>query len=164
MSNPDVAKGIVERTEEKTAGFVVTDSKPFQSVGMTRNNKKYVIADEFLDNGVKLIQGNTKRIQGWSQLKSRLTGRDGFPLLYICESCLFTRDYLPTLPRHKSNPEDAAEDGEPTHICDAVRYACTTRPITLPPKADSTEFQKPSTLTAGELAKKAMHSQKRSFR
>ena len=129
MRNPDIARGIVNRTHEDWSKLIVTDSLPFQDRGMEKNGKKYRIADVFAENGAPLILGNCARVTGWTQVRDRLIGINGFPLLYLTENCVYTRDYLPAIARSKTNPEDAEEDGEATHLCDCVRLACTTRPF-----------------------------------
>ena len=129
MRNEDIAAGIKARTLEDTSGLIVTDSLPFQDRGMSRDGKPYNIADVFSDAGCKLTMGNVARITGWTQLRDRLIGKDGDPLLLVTESCRFVRDYLPAIGRNPTNPEDAESDGEATHAADCVRYACTTRPI-----------------------------------
>lgn len=131
ISNEEIAKGIRDRTVEKCFEATITDSLPFQNRGFSREGKKYRICDEFELHGVKLIQGNCGRQYGWKQIKDRLIGKDGFPLLQICESAKFLREYLPAL-QHHPNPEkkeDAQESGEATHCCDSARLACTTRPL-----------------------------------
>lgn len=129
MRNEDIAGGIVLRTPEKTSGLTITDSKPFQDVGMSKASKKYKIADVFAEAGCPLTLGNLGRVNGWAQLRDRLIGRDGFPLIFFTEGCKYLRDYLPALGRSDTNPEDAASDGEATHSCDCARYAATTRPL-----------------------------------
>lgn len=122
MQNELIAKAIVARTHETTNGITVTDNLPFQ----TRGGE--IMADVFARNGCPLTQGNTDRVTGWKQLKDLLSGRDQWPLLYFTRSCKYAADYIPALPRHPSKKEDAAEDGEATHCCDAIRLACMTRP------------------------------------
>ncbi|RLC81745.1 MAG: hypothetical protein DRI61_03450 [Chloroflexi bacterium] len=141
LRNPEIARGIVDRTLEETCGLVVTDSLPFQDRGMSRNGKKYNISDVFAENGCPLVQGNCARITGWTQVRDRLIGKDGAPLIYFSEDCVFTRDYLPSLGHSKTNPEDAAEDGEATHTSDAVRLACTTRPIVIDAKREDMPYK-----------------------
>ena len=129
LRNEDIAKGIRARTPERTSGICLTDSLPFQDRGMTKHGNKYLIADEFKDNGVPLTLANTARIFGWKQVRDRLIGKDGLPLIYFCQSCKYVREYLPTLPRHPTNSEDAAEHGSATHRADPVRYACASKPL-----------------------------------
>jgi len=129
LRNEALAQGIKARTKEATSGLCITDNLPFQDRGFSKNNMKHTIADVFFENGVPLTHGNTQRIQGWSQMRDRLIGIDGSPLLYFSEDCTFAREYVPALGTHPGNPEDAEDSGEATHICDAIRLACTARPL-----------------------------------
>jgi hypothetical protein len=54
-----------------------------------------------------------------------------YPLLYVAVDCKYARDYIPALPRHPSDhkKEDAAEHGEATHACDAIRLGCMAHTI-----------------------------------
>lgn len=132
MRNEDIAEGILSRSELSFKGVpTLTDSKPFQ------DNGGETIAMTFQKNGCPLTLADTSRVPGWSQLRSRLIGiktgeygEDGkpkrIPMIYFCECCKYARDYIPALPRHKSEgkKEDAAEHGESTHSPDAIRYPC----------------------------------------
>lgn len=154
LRNEDIARGIVERTGEKMSGLVVTDSLPFQDRGMSKNGKAYRIADVFAENGCPLVHGNCARITGWAQVRDRLIGVDDDPLILFAESCRYTREYLPMLGRSKTNPEDAAESGEATHLCDAVRLACTTRPLIVDAKTNNSQIvKKVDNLTPKEILK-----------
>ncbi len=148
MGNAEIAKGIVERTIEKSAvGWItLTDSLPFQERGMRKDDEKWKIADEFAANGCPLTMANTARVFGWKSLRDRLIGKEvGYPLFYVCYCAKYLRDYLPALQRSKTNFEDAQESGEATHCCDSARYASATKllvtdkPIVVkaPPKGQS---------------------------
>lgn len=141
--NEDLARGIVARTtrEENCSGLTLADSKPFQDGG------GQTIAEVFMNNGCPLQLADTKRISGWAQLRSRLIGfEDGnggsVPMIYFTESCSAARTYIPLLQRHPTpgKEEDAQEHGEATHICDAVRYACTARPLVRDTPIDQTKW------------------------
>ena len=130
MRNEDIAFGIKDLSFEYPDVGTVTDSLPFQD----RGGK--TIAETFFDCGVPLIKGDTSRIPGWSQLRSRLIGRkidsndrEPTPMIYFMRSCSRAIEYIPALPRHKTKPEDAAESGEATHAADSVRLACMTRAL-----------------------------------
>ena len=129
MRNEDIAKGIVTKTVEQTSGLTLSDRFPFADRGASKNHQRYTMADDFFENGCPLTLGNTARVYGWKQLRSRLQGVGGVPMIYFAKSCLFAREYIPALPRHDTKPEDAAESGEASHSCDAIRYACTARPL-----------------------------------
>lgn len=143
MRNNDIAQGILNKTHEATSSAItITDNLPFQDRGFSSgaNNKKYTVADVFKDEGCPLMLGNTARVHGWAQCRDRLIGIEGIPLIYFTESCKYAREYLPAIPRHPTKPEDAAEHGEATHAPDAIRLACTARPLTVkvkPPIAES---------------------------
>lgn len=126
LSNEDIAKGIIERSEFNHINLVtLTDSLAFQyrgGEGIDRIFAKY---------GVPLTLGDTSRVQGWAQMRSRLIGKEVFlneklPFLYLCRNCKYAIDYIPALPRHpsESKKEDAAEHGEATHSNDAIRIGC----------------------------------------
>lgn len=139
MRNEDIADGILARSEVGAQKVpTLTDSLPFQDRGGE------TIAQVFERRGVILTQGDTSRVPGWSQLRSRLIGQeidsnylelDGtpkkLPMIYFCERCKYARDYIPALPRHPSEgkKEDAAEHGEATHACDALRLACMAHTV-----------------------------------
>lgn len=161
MTNEEIARGIVARTPEKYNWVTVTDSKPFQSTGSV---KGLGTAEVFESNGVKLVQGDTGRVNGWMQLRSRLKGGDSGPMIYFCDSCQYTREYLPALQRHDVKPDDAAESGEATHVCDAIRYACTSRPMTkhAPPK-DEPFVLKPKQPTFDEMIKLSRKIQRQRY-
>jgi len=133
LSNEEIARGITDRTppNEGHSGLTVTDSLPFQERGMSEGSRKYKIADVFKEYGCPLTKGNTARKYGWSRVRDRLIGHDGYAMLYIMESCIRLRDYLPALQRHPTDPEDAVESGEATHSCDDLRLACATKPFVI---------------------------------
>jgi hypothetical protein len=128
LSNKEMAQRILQNSELQHRRVpTLTDSKPFQGAGSKTP------ATEFAEEGVELTQVNTgpgSRVAGWSIMRSALIGQviDGFterlPMVYFCECCVYAAAYIPALPRHPSEgkKEDAAESGEATHSCDAVRY------------------------------------------
>lgn len=117
MRNESIAQGILDRTYEDVWGLTLCDSKPFQDVGMGEGSNKYKISDVFKKAGVPLLKANTARVTGWAQVKDRLIGVDGDPMILFCDCCVYTRDYLPALGRDKANMEDAEDTGEATHTC-----------------------------------------------
>lgn len=131
MRNEDIAAGIFMRSDEvDRKGIVLTDSLPFQDRG--GDNVPKVFAKE----GVTIIQGDTSRIVGWNQFRSRLIGKefsDGkrLPMFYLTESCTAGRDYIPQLARHpsESKKEDAQEHGEATHVNDVFRIICMAHTV-----------------------------------
>jgi len=134
MRNEDIATGILQRTEKQYwKQPTLTDRFPFADRG------EETIARKFLKNLVPLTLANDARVAGWSMMRDRLIGitldeddKTRYPLLYVMQSCKFTRDYIPMLPRHPAENkarEDASEHGEATHIADVVRYGSIAHTI-----------------------------------
>ncbi len=153
MRNEDIAKGIVRRTLEATSNITLTDNFPFADRGGSKNGERYTMADTFFENGCPLTLGNTARVYGWKQLRSRLQGIDGVPMIYICKSCVYLRDYLPALPYHETKSEDAAESGEATHSCDGCRLLCSAKPLVIDKKPEHVEKWKDGRQTPKEILK-----------
>lgn len=146
MRNEDIARGIVERTPEKTCGVTFSDGFPFSDRGGSKNGQVYTMADTFAEHGAPLTRGNLARVYGWTELRARLQGVDQIPMIYIMRSCQYARSYIPALPRHPTNSEDAAEHGESTHSCDALRLGCAVKPMIVDDvKAKEPDFSQIST-------------------
>jgi hypothetical protein len=77
--------------------------------------------------GCQWKRGDNKRVPGWSQVRDRLLGEDGRPMLYFFSNCVNVIRTLPALQHDENRPEDVDTDGE-DHIADALRYACMARP------------------------------------
>jgi hypothetical protein len=69
---------------------------------------------------------------GWDQLRARLVGEEGRPMLYVFETCTHLIRTLPALQHDPDHPEDVDTDGE-DHAPDECRYACMSRPYIAPP-------------------------------
>jgi len=130
MRNPAIAKGILERSPAQCEQGLITltDSYVFPDRG---EEDGQTIAKTFSDNGVPLTLGNTARVTGWKAMRDAFDGKQmeagsdyRAPMLYIQEGCTYARDMIPSLPRHPNEAkkhEDATENGEATHCCDAIR-------------------------------------------
>lgn len=133
IRNEDMAdsiKGACIYPQEKNLIFL-TDSLPHQDRGGP------TIAAIFMTRGVYLKQGDTNRVAGWSQIRSRLIGKKidsndetSTPMIYFVRSCKYVKEYVPALMYHKTKPQDAEEIGEATHVCDTIRYGVASRPRT----------------------------------
>lgn len=64
---------------------------------------------------------------GWDQLRARLKGEEGKPMLYLFSTCTHTIRTLPALQHDSTKPEDVDTDAE-DHAADETRYACMSRP------------------------------------
>ena len=110
---------------------------------------RYAVADPaiFIRNGGPSIaesmsacrwrRADNKRLPGWEQVRQRIVGEDGKPMLYAAYECEDFWRTMPTLQHCEKNPEDLDTDGE-DHIADEVRYGCMSRPwkpkLELPPQ------------------------------
>lgn len=83
--------------------------------------------------GVLFRAADNKRVAqqgalgGWDQMRARLKGDEGRPMLYFFSTCVHTIRTLPALQHDSSRPEDVDTDGE-DHAPDETRYACMSRP------------------------------------
>lgn len=64
---------------------------------------------------------------GWDQVRARLNGEDGRPMLYVFSTCKNLIRTLPALQHDPDRPEDVDTDAE-DHAPDALRYGCMARP------------------------------------
>jgi Terminase large subunit, T4likevirus-type, N-terminal len=100
---------------------------------------KYAVADPsiFVRNGGPSIaesmakcrwrRADNKRLPGWEQVRQRIVGENGIPMLYAAHECEDFWRTMPTLQHDETHPEDLDTDGE-DHIADEVRYGCMSRP------------------------------------
>jgi hypothetical protein len=110
------------------------------------------IAETMMAAGVTWRRADNKRVPGWAEVRRRLNGVGGRPLLYLLDCCDDTIRTLPTLQVDATDPEDLDTEGE-DHAADETRYACMARPWTeYKPEEDTIRFPKtPSQLTINEL-------------
>lgn len=66
-------------------------------------------------------------IGGWDQLRQRMQGEDGRPMIYFFSTCVDSIRTLPVLQHDLRKPEDLDSDSE-DHAADSIRYACMSRP------------------------------------
>ncbi len=121
-----VARGIAERERGDAIAYGVADPACFAQDGgpsiMERMVKTYRTNWRPADN---------KRIPGWDQLRQRLIGEGGRPMLYAFSSCGHFIRTLPGLAHDQNRAEDVDTNGE-DHAADECRYACMSRPYKRP--------------------------------
>ena len=113
--------------------------------------------------GCSWRRADNRRAPGWEQVRKRLAGDSGLPLLYFTDKCEDTIRTLPVLQHSDTNPEDLDTEAE-DHAADETRYALMSRPW-IPgqsaPKA--TRLHKnPSEYTINELVAKQTAKRKAS--
>lgn len=137
MPAEEVARGIVERTNESIR-YTVADPAIFAEDGgpclaermakATATKRGYQLVFKPADNTRVAREGH---IGGWDQVRSRLDGIDGRPMLYVFSTCRHFIRTLPALQHDELRPEDVDTNSE-DHAPDEGRYACMSRPWIAP--------------------------------
>ena len=87
------------------------------------------IAETAARYGIYFSRGDNRRIPGWMQVHYRLQfDRNGFPGLYVFNTCKAFIRTMPQLLFSPTEPEDLDTRLE-DHCADEVRYFCMSRPI-----------------------------------
>ena len=87
------------------------------------------IAETAQKYGVFFEPGDHERLPGWMQVHYRLAfDENGFPMMYVFDTCKAFIRTMPTLMYDDHKPEDLDSDGE-DHVADEVRYFLMSRPI-----------------------------------
>lgn len=111
------------------------------------------IAETMAASGLSWRRADNKRVPGWAEVRRRLNGEGGKPLLYILDCCDDTIRTLPTLQVDQTDVEDLDTEGE-DHAADETRYACMGRPwVEYAPEHDDPFSwpKRPDELTINEL-------------
>ena len=82
---------------------------------------------------------------GWDQMRGRMVGEDGVPMIYCFSTCLDSIRTIPVLQHDPDRPEDLDTDGE-DHAADDWRYACMSRPWVRPVLGPKLPIDAPPTL------------------
>jgi hypothetical protein len=117
LTAEQVGTGIKERENEQIA-YGVADPAIFTEDGGPS------IAQRM---GVHFRPADNKRLPGWDQMRQRMQGEDGRPMIYFFSTCIDSIRTIPAMQHDKVKPEDLDSDGE-DHAADEVRYACMSRP------------------------------------
>lgn len=141
LTAEEVGEGIVSRETEEPVDlegstgirYSVLDPAAFIEDGgpsiAERINKvlsKYNASGAFRPADNKRVAGRGA-LGGWDQLRARLIGEDGRPMLYFFNTCRHAIRTLPALQHDQNKPEDVDTESE-DHAPDEIRYACMSRP------------------------------------
>ena len=127
LTAEEVADGIRAREQEKTEDAVLDPAAFAQDGGPS-------IAERLQTAKVLFRPADNKRVAragalgGWDQLRARLKGRDGLPLILFFSTCTHTIRTIPALQHDELKAEDVDTEAE-DHAADETRYACMSRPI-----------------------------------
>jgi hypothetical protein len=140
-----VAVGILEREKGETIAEHMSPADP----SMWKADGGPSIAERMLaikgGKGPRFRPADNSRVPGWQQVRARLNGEDGRPMLYVTQDC---RDFVRTFPALQNDPhklEDVDTDGE-DHVGDDTRYMCMARPWSTVKKPRPQTGPKPWTL------------------
>jgi len=134
----DVGSGIAEREAAETInnGASVLDPSAFDNSGGPSYAERITNGGGKSDEGVSRVafrRADNKRVGklgamgGWDQVRARLKGENGKPMIYFFETCTHAIRTLPALQHDELRPEDVDSEGE-DHAPDEIRYACMSRP------------------------------------
>jgi hypothetical protein len=123
LENKEIAKGILEREISDKIDDMVADPAIFAHQGGTS------IAEQMSDEKIHFRPADNKRIPGWQQIRQRLDGDNGIPMLYITSNCSALIRTISIMQHDKTAPEDLDTTSE-DHAVDTLRYGCMARPYT----------------------------------
>ena len=139
LTADEVARGLVERElDDPKLSDGVLDPSTFANDGgpsiAERINDgllaKSLIPFRPADNTrVSANQSPERRgaLSGWNEMRQRLVGRDGVPMIYCFNTCRDSIRTIPVLQHDPKRAEDLDTNGE-DHAADDWRYACMSRP------------------------------------
>lgn len=127
LTAEEVGQGIAERTPKtEKITYSVLDPAAFAQDGgpsIAERMAKYVVWQRADNKRVSQLGA----LGGWDQMRARLVGSDGVPMIYTFSTCIDSIRTIPALQHDKDRPEDVDTEGE-DHAGDEWRYACMSRP------------------------------------
>ncbi|WP_298031165.1 hypothetical protein [uncultured Desulfovibrio sp.] len=91
MGSRDVARGIVEREARMKKEWSVTINPGPADPAIYGSDNGPSVADK----GVRWVRADNSRMTGWQQMRERIWGEDGEPLLYVFANCT---EFIRTVP------------------------------------------------------------------
>ncbi len=128
LTAEEIAAGIFQREAGEKVTFGVADPSIFRQDGGPSIGERMRRVGVYFRPADNTRVGKAGALSGWDQMRARIAGLDGAPMLYVFDTC---RDFIRTVPvlqHDRDKPEDldtATED----HIADETRYACLSRPL-----------------------------------
>jgi len=141
LTAEQVADGLIDREkDDQRLAYGVLDPSTFKVDGgpsiAERINRKLVSKKmasfrEADNTRVNTRESKDKRgpMNGWDQMRSRIIGLDGTPMVYCFTTCTASIRTIPVLQHDQARPEDLDTESE-DHAADDWRYACSSRPWT----------------------------------
>lgn len=145
-----VAKGIIEREAPgETITYSVIDPSAFKMDGGPSIAETMARHKVFFKPADNTRIGANGAMGGWDQVRARLNGEEGKPMLYLFGTGIHLIRTLPSAQHDEARPEDLDSDSE-DHALDELRYACMSRPyVPVRPKSEPARYL--HQMTANEL-------------
>jgi hypothetical protein len=125
MPANEVGQGIKEREANEKITYGVLDPAAFASDGGPSISERLGCPGFRRADNARIARLGA--MGGWDQLRQRLLGEDGRPMLYVFDTCKDLIRTLPALQHDANRPEDVDTQAE-DHAPDECRYACMSRP------------------------------------
>ena len=128
LTAEQVADGILEREGREKIAYGVCDPSMLAQDGGPS------LWERIAKAGVKGFRpadntriGRLGHVGGWDQMRARLRGENGRPMLFCFDTC---RDSIRTIPilQHDPNRAEDLDTSAEDHAADEWRYACMSRP------------------------------------
>ena len=116
-----VARGIWEREKGERINYGVADPSIYIRDGGPS------IAETMAIHRCMWRRADNKRHAGAEQVRQRLVGENGLPMLYFLDCCEDSIRTIPVLQHDEDDPEDLDTEAE-DHAYDETRYAMMSRP------------------------------------
>lgn len=131
LTSTEVAKEIARREIEWSITGRVIPGPADNQIYSNNDGKDSNLYINFEREGVLFTRSNKSpgsAVVGWEQIRTRLKGRDGAPLIYFTEDCSNSIRTIPEIARHETKVDDIAENQE-DHCTDVTKYICLHHPI-----------------------------------
>lgn len=163
MPAEEVAKQILHLERGETIAYGVLDPAAFSSDGGPSIAERL-----YSGSGNKLLfrRADNARVAakgamgGWDQMRARMLGEDGRPLIYFFSTCTDSIRTIPMLQHDENRIEDVNSDME-DHAADSVRYACMSRPYVRPAPAEKPKPRFLNDITFDELVESTPEANRR---
>jgi hypothetical protein len=139
LTAEQVGQGIVDREKaDPPLGYGKLDPSAFREDGgpslaerinnvlLAKKMAAFVPAD---NTRVATTEGKDRRgaMGGWDQMRARIIGKEGMPMIYCFDTCVASIRTIPMLQHDPVKAEDLDTNSE-DHAADDWRYACMSRP------------------------------------
>jgi hypothetical protein len=130
LTAEEVAAGILAREKGETIAYGVMDPAAFSQDGGPSIAERMGAAGVWFRRADNARVGREGHTGGWDQMRARLKGKDGVPMLFCFSTCKDSIRTIPTLQHDTAKAEDLDTEAE-DHAADEWRYACMSRPWTV---------------------------------